>query len=86
MARCANCGRKAGGFSLRAFNDISGRCDECDSTSKRNRWPHWISFAPRFNTSQEAEREPKVIGSHLRKVTAEEGLDFSEAISASFIE
>ena len=86
MARCANCGRKAGGFSLRAFNDISGRCDECDRDVEEKSLAALDKFRSAFQHIARSGTLTQGNWISLEKSVAEEGLDFSEIISSSFIE
>jgi hypothetical protein len=81
MPRCARCGKKAGGFSLRSFNDTTGLCDECDSEREQETRSALDGMRSEFLQIVDAGRLTKGNWISLEKRANQAGLDFNEALA-----
>src|SRR5258705_4602592 len=75
MPICPACGKKAGGFSLRAFNEATGRCDHCDAEAQGLALRALDRFRSRFNELVETNSLTERGWSNLETIAFENGLD-----------
>src|SRR5687768_9271796 len=80
MPHCSRCGKRAGGFSLRAFNEKTQRCDECDIQHNREAQSALERFQFDFRAFLSSGKLTAVHWSALHDRARENGLELSKCL------